>query len=994
MGKDKKEKKDKADAKPKKDGAASAVKKDKKDKKSVSISDPADAGGGDAVPGDDKKARKKKEKQARVATERAKFERFFSTLAPATKDVAKEVDKQLAKAESDGFDAVWAKLCKKHNVVIEAANAAVADITDADADGPPPPPPLPKTCDYVKAVTSAGEFEVEVFSEEMPLSAGNFLDLVRLGFYDGLHFHRVIKGFMLQFGCPHSKDPTSAKAGTGNPPPNTEFAEPSLPDATGDDEKKVPKRHTRDKVGCIPDELTCKLSNEALTLSMANTGDAHSGGSQFFVNTVHNAFLDWWDEKTPESKHPVFGRVVKGGEVVRAIESTPTKDGTDGQPDPPIKMLRMELLPRRALPTPPAATPAEDMKRKELGGGLFARVIGDYVAPLQRAEWLSAPDFTPEMRYHAEFLEKFYEDFAPDKLADVTKNVRKYATGDQSVRAGRGGYPQMWMTLFQKYKVPTGTPLPRYRAEATAQASPSSGGSQLGAYGRWDRLRADVSTTGSAVYGHGYAAGALETLDEMLPEEITYERDQRREQLQRHSHRAQEVQRQQQAQPPMGADATTIHVRPPAAAVAASPGADPYATGELAAPPAFDSAAGSLKRGPFSHLPPEQQYHAGMLASFYARFAPEKVQDVPLHVARYGNAEGRAKGGYDRMWSVLFNKYGLADDTPLPTYGQPPEPEGGPATTTHQPQPAGSGFGPRSPKRGVSFPPDAGRSYFDSPPRVDAHIDAHGTIRVGTFSQSVDNSAVPLQHGQNGPRAILRVQGCQHGLYAAAVEDAKAKFRAACEADVAANLELQPANVFVSAVRPRGGMDIEVAFQRLAPHQLRMGLAESLVARVLMGTFTVGRIRASYHTDLGGNPMHLHTEGAAVYGGSCTPMFDRGGGMGAEPFAPKDRQVSWSPPRGPEDASPELPAPGAKGDMRGRVAAMLVPPTVRASRFSTSPPRHLDDADGAPETGRSGAAVARPPAQHPRSGVLGWPAPADVVRSVNHGIGGVGPQYE
>ena len=64
--------------------------------------------------------------------------------------------------------------------------------------------------------------------------------------------------------------------------------------------------------GNIPDELVDKTSNEPGTLSMANTGQPNSGGSQFFVNTVHNDFLDWWRSDLSPSKHPVFGKVVSG----------------------------------------------------------------------------------------------------------------------------------------------------------------------------------------------------------------------------------------------------------------------------------------------------------------------------------------------------------------------------------------------------------------------------------------------------------------------------------------------------------------------------------------------------------------------------------------------------------------------------------------------------------------------------------------------------------
>lgn len=157
--------------------------------------------------------------------------------------------------------------------------------------------------------TSLGNFTVELFMDQMPLTAGNFLSLAKSGFYDGLHFHRVIKNFMIQFGCPYSKDPNSSRAGTGGPP-------------TGD----------------IKDEFTAKLSNEPMTLSMANTGRPNSGGSQFFINTKHNDFLDWF---TPgNSRHPVFGRVTEGQDVVKKIEGTPT---TDDRPNTPVQVIKVTV---------------------------------------------------------------------------------------------------------------------------------------------------------------------------------------------------------------------------------------------------------------------------------------------------------------------------------------------------------------------------------------------------------------------------------------------------------------------------------------------------------------------------------------------------------------------------------------------------------------------------------------------------------------------------
>jgi cyclophilin family peptidyl-prolyl cis-trans isomerase len=160
--------------------------------------------------------------------------------------------------------------------------------------------------------TSLGKFKVELFVDKMPITANNFLKLAKSGFYDGLHFHRVINGFMLQFGCPHSRDPKSRRAGTGDGPD-----------------------------GPIPDEHppTAKLSNEPGTLSMANTGAPNSGSCQFFVNTVHNAYLDWF---TPgPSKHPVFGRVIEGMDVVHAIEKT--KTDAEDRPVTPVKMNKVTV---------------------------------------------------------------------------------------------------------------------------------------------------------------------------------------------------------------------------------------------------------------------------------------------------------------------------------------------------------------------------------------------------------------------------------------------------------------------------------------------------------------------------------------------------------------------------------------------------------------------------------------------------------------------------
>lgn len=122
--------------------------------------------------------------------------------------------------------------------------------------------------------TSKGNFEVELYKDKAPKTAENFISLVQKGFYDGLIFHRVIDGFMIQGGDPNGD-------GTGGP------------------------GYT------IPDEFNKDLKHDAEgILSMANAGP-NTGGSQFFITLEKTPWLD--------GHHAVFGKVVKGMDVVRAI---------------------------------------------------------------------------------------------------------------------------------------------------------------------------------------------------------------------------------------------------------------------------------------------------------------------------------------------------------------------------------------------------------------------------------------------------------------------------------------------------------------------------------------------------------------------------------------------------------------------------------------------------------------------------------------------------
>src|SRR6266481_8033688 len=161
--------------------------------------------------------------------------------------------------------------------------------------------------------TSLGDITIELFKDKMPVTAGNFVKLAKEGFYDGLHFHRVIDNFMIQFGCPHSRDPNSPRAGTGDSPHG-----------------RVKDEHPAD----------AKISNSRGTLSMANTGAPNSGSCQFFLNVVDNPYLDFFSPGP--SKHPVFAKVTAGMDVADKISKVPVSKPGD-RPKTPVQMIKVTV---------------------------------------------------------------------------------------------------------------------------------------------------------------------------------------------------------------------------------------------------------------------------------------------------------------------------------------------------------------------------------------------------------------------------------------------------------------------------------------------------------------------------------------------------------------------------------------------------------------------------------------------------------------------------
>jgi cyclophilin family peptidyl-prolyl cis-trans isomerase len=149
--------------------------------------------------------------------------------------------------------------------------------------------------------TKFGEIEVELYSDSAPKTVENFKDLAKKGFYDGLIFHRIVPGFVIQGGDPYTRDTTNRRRwGTGGPGWNikAEFNK---------------NRHTRG------------------VLSMARSQDPDSAGSQFFIVLKDSNFLD--------GQYTIFGKVKSGMDAVDKIATLKTDDA-----DAPINPEQAEII--------------------------------------------------------------------------------------------------------------------------------------------------------------------------------------------------------------------------------------------------------------------------------------------------------------------------------------------------------------------------------------------------------------------------------------------------------------------------------------------------------------------------------------------------------------------------------------------------------------------------------------------------------------------------
>ncbi len=159
--------------------------------------------------------------------------------------------------------------------------------------------------------TSMGNIKVELYPDKSPITVKNFLAYVKKGHYDGLVFHRVIRGFMIQGGgfTPDMKEQRPA-----HPP--------------------------------IKNEARNGLKNERGTIAMARTGVVDSATAQFFINVVNNDFLNYANDSPQGFGYAVFGKVIEGMDVVDKIRSVPTGNVRmfSDVPKEPVTILKASVV--------------------------------------------------------------------------------------------------------------------------------------------------------------------------------------------------------------------------------------------------------------------------------------------------------------------------------------------------------------------------------------------------------------------------------------------------------------------------------------------------------------------------------------------------------------------------------------------------------------------------------------------------------------------------
>jgi len=153
--------------------------------------------------------------------------------------------------------------------------------------------------------TTQGEMKIKFWPEVAPKTVANFKKLASAGFYDGTAFHRIVKGFMIQGGCPNSKKDSDGMPGTGGPGHTVKAEFSNRPHVHG-------------------------------VVSMARSSHPDSAGSQFFICLGDATFLD--------GKYTAFGELTEGGDVLDLIGKTPVQSGGGGEKSQPIERVAVESI--------------------------------------------------------------------------------------------------------------------------------------------------------------------------------------------------------------------------------------------------------------------------------------------------------------------------------------------------------------------------------------------------------------------------------------------------------------------------------------------------------------------------------------------------------------------------------------------------------------------------------------------------------------------------
>lgn len=165
--------------------------------------------------------------------------------------------------------------------------------------------------------TSLGPFTVELNAEAAPIASANFVELARCDFYDGVTFHRVLAGFVIQAGDPNTRENQGDFEGLGTGGPGYSFTV-EIPPAG--------------------------LNYDPYTLAMANAGTEDSNGSQFFIclSDLDAQFVD--ANGQPARTYTIFGMVTDGREVIDAIGQVDVTDAITGVPVDPVVIRNIELI--------------------------------------------------------------------------------------------------------------------------------------------------------------------------------------------------------------------------------------------------------------------------------------------------------------------------------------------------------------------------------------------------------------------------------------------------------------------------------------------------------------------------------------------------------------------------------------------------------------------------------------------------------------------------